>query len=228
MKDLVSSELSPMSDKVSAHYDDDYFDWQSEAGEFGGWANQTKFIKYISKDDVVLDFGCGGGYLLKNLDCKKRYGVEINPAAAATAKKNGVEIFDNVEAIPNDSIDVIISNNALEHTLRPLDELKGLKKKLKVGGKIIFVVPCESISMRYKPNDVNHHLYSWSPMCMGNLFTEAGFSLIESKPYIHKWPRSSQLIRKIGGRWLFELSCRIHGRLSRSWFQVRAIGRRDS
>ena len=59
-----------MSDKVSEHYDDDYFDWQSEAGEFGGWANQTKFIKYISKDDVVLDFGCGGGYLLKNLDCK--------------------------------------------------------------------------------------------------------------------------------------------------------------
>ena len=51
-----------MSEKVSEHYDDDYFDWQAEAGEFGGWANQTKFVDYISKDDVVLDFGCGGGY----------------------------------------------------------------------------------------------------------------------------------------------------------------------
>ena len=90
-----------------------------------------------------------------NLDCKKRYGVEINPSAAATAKKNGVEVFDTVAAVPNDSIDVIISNNALEHALQPLDELRGLRQKLKVGGKIIFVVPCESISMKYKPNDFN-------------------------------------------------------------------------
>ena len=105
---------------------------------------------------------------------------------AATAKKNGVEVFDNVAAVPNNSIDVIISNNALEHALQPLDELRGLKQKLKVGGKIIFVVPCESISMKYKPNDINHHLYSWSPMCIGNMFTEAGYSLIESKSYIHK------------------------------------------
>ena len=42
-----------MSEKVSEHYDDDYFDWQAEAGEFGGWAKQTKFVDYISKDDVV-------------------------------------------------------------------------------------------------------------------------------------------------------------------------------
>lgn len=217
-----------MSEKISEHYDDDYFDWQSEAGEFGGWANQSKFDSYISPDDVVLDFGCGGGYLLKNLDCKKRYGVEINPAAAATARKNGVEIYGAVADIPDDSLDVIISNNALEHTLQPLDELKGLKGKLKVGGKIIFVVPCENISMRYKPNDINHHLYSWSPLALGNLFTEAGYSLIESKAYIHKWPGRAKLYRRIGGRWLFELACRIHGRFSRTWFQVRAVGQRDA
>ena len=36
-----------MSEKVSEHYDDDYFDWQAEAGEFGGWANQTKFVDLL-------------------------------------------------------------------------------------------------------------------------------------------------------------------------------------
>jgi len=35
-----------MSDLISSHYDDQYFDWQAPIGEFGGWANQTKFIKY--------------------------------------------------------------------------------------------------------------------------------------------------------------------------------------
>ncbi|MFN5473610.1 MAG: class I SAM-dependent methyltransferase [Pseudanabaena sp.] len=217
-----------MSDLISSHYDDQYFDWQAPIGEFGGWANQTKFIKYISEHSEVLDFGCGGGFLLRNLKCAKKVGVEVNPAAAATAKKNGLEMFRSVDKIPDDYVDVIISDNALEHTLQPLQELKSLYKKLKTGGKIIFVVPCEAISYSYKPNDINHHLYSWSPMCIGNLFTEAGFSVIESKPYIHKWPPKYQLIAKIGGRPLFEIACHIFGRIERTWFQVRVIGEKIS
>ena len=217
-----------MSKKISKHYDDNYFDWQSSIGEFGGWANKTKFANYILENDTVLDFGCGGGYLLKNINCKNRVGVDINPAAADIAKKNGVEIYNSVEDISNEYVDVIISNNALEHTLQPLDELKALKNKLKPNGKIIFVVPCESISYAYKPKDINHHLYSWSPMCLGNMFTEAGYSLIESKAYIHKWPPRYSLIAKIGGRKLFELICRMYGRVERSWYQVRAVGVRSA
>lgn len=37
-----------------------------------------KYTGYISKEDVVFDFGCGGGFLLKNIECKKKIGVEIN------------------------------------------------------------------------------------------------------------------------------------------------------
>lgn len=217
-----------MPERISKHYDNDYFDWQSSIGEFGGWANITKFSQYISKGDVVLDFGCGGGFLLKRIDCKKRVGVEINKSAAETAKNNGVEIYNSAESIPDEYVDIIISNNALEHALQPLSELKILYKKLKPGGKIIFVVPCESISYAYKPDDINHHLYSWSPMCIGNMFTEAGFSLIESKPYIHKWPPRYKVIAKYGGRYLFEIACRIYGRIERSWFQVRAVGEKSA
>lgn len=46
------------------HYNEDYFNWQKNIGLFGGWANSTKFEQYITKEDDVLDFGCGGGYLL--------------------------------------------------------------------------------------------------------------------------------------------------------------------
>lgn len=212
-----------MSDLISTHYDDKYFDWQASLGEFGGWANQSKFVEYISSNSRVLDFGCGGGFLLKGIKCSAKVGVEVNPAAAETARKHGIEVFGSVEEVPDGYVDVIISNNALEHTLQPLQELKSLYGKLKAGGKIVFVVPCESISYSYKPNDINHHLYSWSPMCIGNLFTEAGFSLIESKPYIHKWPPRYKLIARVGGRRLFEIACRIYGKIERSWFQVRVI-----
>jgi SAM-dependent methyltransferase len=212
-----------MSDQVSNHYSEKYFDWQKSIGEFGGWANQSKFADHISSNNRVLDFGCGGGFLLKNIKCSKRVGVEINPSAAEVARNNGIEVFTSVEEVPDSYVDIIISDNALEHTLHPLLELKALHKKLEAGGKIIFVVPCESINYKYKPNDINHHLYSWSPMCIGNLFTEAGFSVIESEAYIHKWPPKFTFVAKVGGRKLFEILCRITGRIKRSWFQVKII-----
>ncbi|MGH8161829.1 MAG: class I SAM-dependent methyltransferase [Gammaproteobacteria bacterium] len=212
-----------MRELVSKHYDEKYFDWQSSMGEFGGWAEQTKFLEYIGNNSDVLDFGCGGGFLLGRLRCRKKVGVEVNPSAAEAAKRRRIEVFNSVAEVPDDYVDVIISNHALEHTLYPLEELRSLHRKLRKGGKIVFVVPCESISYHYKPNDINHHLYSWSPMCIGNLFTEAGFAVIESKPYIHKWPPKWHLVARLGGRSVFDIACRIYGRIERSWFQVRII-----
>lgn len=170
-----------MKSKNSEHYTQKYFDWQNEYGAFGGWANLSKFTSYISPEDTVLDFGCGGGYLLHNINCKNKIGVEINPSASEIAKSLGIRVFDDIDLIENDSIDIIISDNALEHTLHPYETLKKLYTKLKTGGKIIFVVPCSSISYKYSPNDINQHIFSWSPMCIGNLFTHAGFNVIESK-----------------------------------------------
>ena len=197
-------------------------------GEFGGWANQTKFLEYISDNSRVLDFGCGGGFLLRNLKCSKKVGVEVNPSAIDTARANGVEVFSRVDDVPDEYVDVIISNSALEHTLQPLQELKSLYKKLAPGGKIVFIVPCESISYAYQPNDINHHLYSWSPMCLGNLFTEAGFSVHQCKPYIHKWPPLYRYIAKLGGRLIFDIACRIYGRLERSLFLVRVVASKQT
>jgi predicted Zn-ribbon and HTH transcriptional regulator len=150
-------------------------------------------------------------------------GVEINSTAAETARENGIAIYNFVDDVPDNYVNIIISNNALEHTHYPLEELKKLYKKLKNKGKIIFIVPCENISYKYKPNDINQHLYSWSPMCIGNLFTLAGFSVIESKPYIHKWPPHYIKIAKMGGRKIFDIVCRIYGQMKREWFQVKII-----
>src|SRR5262245_50171420 len=118
MSQQSEAHLNP----APAYYDDNYFAWQAPLGEFGGWANQSKFNDYISAESRVLDFGCGGGLLLKNMQCRKRVGVEVNPVAAGTAKTNGVEVYRTVEEVPDEYVDIIISNNALEHTLYPLQE----------------------------------------------------------------------------------------------------------
>jgi len=212
-----------MSPSPSKHYNDKYFSWQKSIGEFGGWANLTKFMDYIEFKYNIIDFECGGGYLLKNIDCNHKIGIEVNPSARLEAKRNGIETYADASEVTDLWADLIISNNALEHCTNPLQELINLFPKLKSGGRMVFVVPCESISYRYDPNDSNHHLYSWSPMCIGNLFTEAGFVVQESKPYIHKWPPYYRPIAAIGGRRFFEICCKISGYLRRSWFQVRVV-----
>jgi SAM-dependent methyltransferase len=224
MSDIPSPQKAPASGHYQLGKGKKYFEWQKTIGEFGGWANQTKFRDYVRPTDVVLDFGCGGGFLLKLISCARRIGVEPNPVAAETATANGVEVFTSATNVPEKSVDTVISNNALEHTLNPLAELQALRCSLKCGGKIVIVVPCENINYRWARNDINHHLFSWSPCALGNLLSEAGLDVTESKPYIHKWPPwFARPVARIGGRSAFDAVCRIYGRIERSWFQVRAV-----
>ncbi len=195
-------------------------------GPIAGWTNATKFSDFISDKDVVLDFGCNDATLFSAIQCKKKIGIETNPESVATAKSLGVEVYTRSDDVPNEYVDIIISNHALEHTEAPLEELKTLHKKLKKGGKAVFVIPSEQISLAYKPGDSSNHLYTWSPMSMGNIFNEAGFTVIESKPYMHKWPPGIQKFPKFFmgiGRTPFDLMCKLYARLSPSSAQVRVI-----
>ena len=212
---------------VSDHYDDNYFEWQRKSGIFGGLANTFKFKRSITSTDTVIDFGCGGGFLLSNLNCYKKLGIEINISAHKLIKYNGVVPYSSASDLlaieGKECADVIISHHALEHSANPLFELKSLFPLLKKGGKIHFVVPCDNISYKWKSNDINFHLFSWSPMNLGNLFVAAGFKVIETKPYIHKWPPFYKKVQKFFGWRIFNLLCSLWGRLERSSYQVEIV-----
>lgn len=212
--------------KTKPHYGEEYFDWQKNVGVFGGIVNVDKFKEFIQPEHNVIDFGCGGGFLLSNLDCSGKKGVEINPEARKQASGIGLDVTGNIDDIQDNWADIIVSNNALEHTLRPYDEISGLKSKLKPGGIAVFILPCESLKMRFHEDDINQHLYSWSPGAIGNLFKAAGYEIIESKPWLHKWPIGYKSVYKIFGHRIFDIFCRIWGHVSKNWSQVRVIARR--
>lgn len=218
--------MSATNPEVFDHYGEDYFAWQQKSGRMGGWANQDKFRSSVKPTLRVLDFGCGGAFMLSQMACAERFGIEPNPAARQTAERNGLTMFagpsEAIAALGENSIDLIISDNALEHALEPWRALSALLPLLKPGGQLHLYVPCENISWRYQEENIDQHMYSWSPQSIGNLVKAAGFDVQFSKPYIHKWPPKSQWIAKLG-RPTFNLAARIWGQIDRRWFQIELL-----
>lgn len=159
-------------------------------GLSGGHLEARKFSSSILSTDTVLDFGCGTGTMLLSLDCARRVGVEINPAAQAEAAAAGIEIYASLADVPPRSIDVVVSNHALEHVLSPYDELRRLLHVLVPGGRLVICLPFDDwrTQRTYLPNDINHHLYTWSPQLIGNLLCDAGFEVRSTLMLTHAWP----------------------------------------
>ena len=168
---------------MTNQYNSDYFLWQRNIGQKNIMHLKKRFSKFIDSDSTVLDFGCGGGFLLNSLDCREKIGYDVNKHALENLYEFDIKPCRNLNEIKENTIDVIISNSCLEHVPNPLNSLLELKNKLKTNGQIVFSVPHETIGNHYKPGDINYHLYTWSPMTIGNLFNEAGFKNIKVVTY---------------------------------------------
>jgi SAM-dependent methyltransferase len=189
---MAVSERAPTG--TSPHYlgqaGADYFACQHTGGLLRGQLNaRTKFARFVRPTDVVLDFGCGGGTLLRSLECARRVGVEINSVASAEARAHGIEVFETPAEVPDGIADVVVSNHALEHVLNPVAALQTLRSKLKVSGKLILVVPLDDwrVQRALDPKDINHHLYTWTPLLLGNLLREAGYAVSDVSVLTHAW-----------------------------------------
>ena len=222
-----SPATGPDDKKILAHYDADYWAYQKDSGEFGGWALTSLFTPYVTPRDRVVDFGCGGGYVLKNLVCADKLGVEISDAARAVAAENGIRTVASVAQVPDGWADVIISNHALEHVTAPFDLIASLLPKLRPGGTFVCYVPHESITGAWKPNNVDNHLYTWNPMTLGNLFAGAGYEVVSVQGVYKIWPPFYRTIAK-AGRAVFEASSYLWGTLKRHNSQVRIVARRPA
>lgn len=209
--------------KVVGHYNEEYFSWQKNVGAFGGIANKFKFEEYIDSDHTVVDFGCGGGFLLHNLECKEKIGIEINPRARANAQEQGLKVFENLSGLEDNSVDRIISNHALEHVENPLSIIRQVYKKLKPDAKAIFVVPHQDCREAFNPKDRNKHLYTWNQMTLGNLFLAAGFEIEKSEAIQHQWPADYIKIFSDLGEEKFHARCREFA-LQNNNYQIRVVG----
>lgn len=201
---MITGNKTP-SYGVISHYLGDagrkYFAWQGEDGVTQALYNKHLWQPYITTADDVLDFGCGGGFLLKVLDANRKAGVEVNPHARENARRLGIDTSESIAEVAG-TFDKVISSHALEHVPHPRQAVLELKEKLKdQQSRLILLLPLDdwraTMNRQYRPNDVHMHLQTWTPQLLGNLLTSCGLRVDEARVINHAWPPKRQLLWRL-------------------------------
>ena len=188
------------SNIISKHYIGEkgieYAKGIQDVGNHLGYKIQSRFfIPYLKKKWNILDFGCANGFISDNLlpFVSSIEGVEVNNYTREIAKQQiKGNIYNSVDEIPEEKkYDAIISNHVLEHIPDIYQTLVKLKKHLKKDGLLIIITPIESLqnknNRKWKPNNIDNHLFTWTPLLFGNLLVEAGFKPLKFKIITSSW-----------------------------------------
>ena len=142
------------------------------------------FQRYIDRDAVLLDLGCGWGEFSNNIVARKKYAMDMNPDAAFRLNSDVELILQDCSQswpLPSDSLDVVFSSNFLEHLPhKSLVEstIAQAKRCLKPGGVFIALGP----NVRLVPGaywDYWDHHVQISDRSLSELLTMNQFAVLE-------------------------------------------------
>ncbi len=149
-----------------------------------------KIQPYIRPSDRVLEFGVGGGYNLRLLSCREKWGYDLNEAGRCDCEKFGIHFLTNLDRADLGCFDAVLCHHVLEHTADPLAMLDRMKKLLGHNGRLLLYVPHETRRRyrNYRAHDPNQHLFSWNAQSLGNLVAAAGFRIetIKVRPFSYE------------------------------------------
>jgi len=179
--------------------------WQ-KASSFDDERRFKSYSEMIANKDI-LDFGCGAGGFLnlsKNI-AKNVYGIEAEKKLKNHFESNNIEVYTNINDF-NKSVDYIFMFHVLEHIKDPIDILDKLKKKLKVGGKIVVEVPNadDALLTLYKNKAFecftywSPHLYLYNSYTLSMLAKKAGY--VAKIKQIQRYPLSNHLYWLVKGK----------------------------
>lgn len=200
--------MSDHEDGVAARYRggqgaSEYWKFQEPIGRETALFDAWKISGRVSQQDRLLEFGCGGAFLLEALLCREKIGIEANPLPRAAGVARGLDVRASLDDVVDGWADVVWSHHALEHTLDPFRVLQGMRRVLVPGGQLVLWLPIDDWRAQRNMNspDVNGHLWTWTPLLAHNLMKEAGFCGVEAKVVTHAWPRGARLLNRSSTAW---------------------------
>lgn len=164
--------------------DDFFYNWQVYQG--------NRFVRLLKELNVfedilrIVEIGCGaGGILIPFKDeGKKVCGYDFDMDYIKYGKSKGLEIKygDWFIQTADNSCDMIILSHVLEHFLDPLEQLKKIISKIKIGKYLIVEVPglfnihdAYGYPIRYFQNA---HVYNFYEQSLRILFEKLGLEVV--------------------------------------------------
>jgi len=132
-------------------------------------------------DMRVLDAGCGSGRLLDELRSFGQItGLDLNPDSVEIARSRGHEdvVQGPVESLPwpDETFDLVISLDMVEHTVDDRVTLRELRRVTKHGGRFLMTVP--ALRALWSSHDVfNNHHRRYDRKMMRVLAAETGWTI---------------------------------------------------
>lgn len=120
--------------------------------------------EHITKDDTVLDVGCGSVFGKTHLKCKKYVGMDYSPDA------NPDIVADANEWQPDFEFDVFIGFESIEHC-KNTDNYVKIAKQAK---KHIFITCPASETLSFNP----YHIYDFNPYQIRDLFEDENWKQV--------------------------------------------------
>ena len=140
----------------------------------------------IAKDAAILEVGCSGGPLLAELQAAgytNLRGLDVSPVAIDRAKARGLSNLFVMDAtkpdFPDNTFDLLIASDILEHLQKPQEALAQWQRILKPGGLAIILVPA-FMFLWSEHDEVNHHFHRYTRHELAALLGQQGLEVVTS------------------------------------------------
>jgi SAM-dependent methyltransferase len=144
------------------------------------WPTKNKLIASLTESaEAILDVGCGTGSILRYLkSCgyTNLHGLEISDYAIKRLRGEGIKMHFGVLpeiALPDDTYDVVIASQVLEHVIRRRRFVSEIRRVLKPGGRAFIFVPDDCLG----PIDEPEHVVKFNTRSLQKLL-EKYFSVV--------------------------------------------------
>ena len=140
------------------------------------------FAKWIPADATILDLGCGHCEFINGVECRQKFGMDLNPEAAELAATEVMIIQQDCSEdwrVPPGSLDVVFTSNFLEHlpTKAALERtLQHAYGALVPGGRLIALGP----NIKHLPGaywDLFDHYVPLTEFSLAEVLTKCGFRI---------------------------------------------------